>query len=84
MNPVFLGARFLSAGTQAGFRVFAPRATRVEVWIYAVPAAAPPILAQAMSTDASGAWVFTAGMAALQAVGLQGSIYYGYRAWGPN
>src|SRR5271157_2595981 len=84
MESFFLGARFLSTKTEAGFRVRAARATRVEIWIYSAPTGAAPILSQAMTPEAGGAFIFDVSIAKLKALGIQDTIYYGYRAWGPN
>lgn len=84
MEAFFLGARFLAGKPEAGFRVRAPRATRLEIWIYAVDTQADPILRQAMAPEAGGSFTFTAGLADLKARGLKDTIFYGYRAWGPN
>jgi isoamylase len=72
----FFGARFLPGNAGVGFRVSAPMATRVEVWIYAAAMDADPVLRQSMDRQTDG--TFTATVAA------PGGIYYGYRAWGPN
>src|SRR6266478_1747579 len=84
MDAYFLGARLLAGNTEAGFRVHAPRATRVELWIYAVPVGAAPILRQAMTQEPDGTFAFTLTLATLGSIPAGGAIYYGYRAWGPN
>ncbi len=76
MVPSFLGARFLPGNAQAEFRVNAPAADRVELWIYAAALGAGPVLRQPMDRQADGSFTATAAIA--------GSIFYGYRAWGPN
>lgn len=79
-----LGSQFISGGSAATFSVLAPNATRLELWIYAVAAGADPILRQAMTAQAGGAFSFTVQVSDLNTAGLQGTIFYGYRAWGPN
>lgn len=79
MDQRFLGARLTDAG--AIFRVSAPRATRVELWIYAAPLDAAPVLQVAMTADAAG--IYSA-IVASQALNGLATIYYGLRAWGPN
>jgi len=37
-----------------------------------------------LSQVASGVWAVTVPVSAMQAAGVTGTIYYGYRAWGPN
>jgi isoamylase len=80
MDASFLGARFLPGNSQAGFRVNAPAATRLELWIYAAAMGADPILRQAMDRQPDGGFTATV----VRAVGNSAAIYYGYRAWGPN
>jgi isoamylase len=72
----FLGARFLPGNSEVEFRVNAPVATRVELWIYSVAMDAAPVLRQPMNRQADGSFTAT--------VATAGAIYYGYRAWGPN
>ena len=72
----FLGARYLESSSEVGFRVNAPVATRVELWIYAAPMAPDHVLRQEMVRQADGSFTAT--------VANSGVIYYGYRAWGPN
>jgi isoamylase len=80
MDAAFLGGRFLPDNSQAEFRVNAPAATRVELWIYAAAMSADHILRQPMNRQTDGSFTATAATAA----GGSGTIYYGYRAWGPN
>jgi isoamylase len=76
MDETFFGARFLPGGSEVKFRVNAPAATRVELWIYSVAMDADPVLRQAMDRQTDGSFTATVTMA--------DAIYYGYRAWGPN
>jgi glycogen operon protein len=78
------GGRFLSGNSEATFRVSAPAATRLELWIYRAPQDAAPILRQPMDRQHDGSFTSTVAMADLNALGLAGTIFYGYRAWGPN
>jgi isoamylase len=88
MDPSFvgagLGARFLRGNSEAGFRVNAPAATRVELWIYAVAMDAGRILRRPMDRQTNGSFTATVAIADLKSLGPEGVIYYGYRAWGPN
>jgi glycogen operon protein len=69
------GARFLPGHSEAVFRVNAPAATRIELWIYAVAMDADPLLRRPMDRQTDGSFTATA---------AAGAFYYGYRAWGPN
>ncbi len=76
MDESIFGARFLPGESEAEFRVKAPVATRVELWLYAVAMDADPVLRQPMDRQADGSFTAT--------VALAGAVYYGYRVWGPN
>jgi glycogen operon protein len=80
----FLGSRFLWERSVAGFSVRAPEVARVELWVYAVESGAGPILRQPMTAQGDGTFTLNIEIADLKAVGLKSTIYYGYRAWGPN
>ena len=84
MDAYFLGARLLAGNTEAGFRVHAPHATRVELWIYSMPTGTAPIFSQAMTQESDGTFATTLTLATLGSIPAGGPIYYGYRAWGPN
>ena len=59
------------------FEVASTRATRVELWVYAAPTG-PAQLHVAM-TQTGNVW-----RAHVAAADLPPTVYYGYRAWGPN
>jgi isoamylase len=84
--PDAMGARYDATGTQIRFRVHSPRATRVEVDLYAQPSGASEVLAVPMALEpGSDVWEAVVDAAALQTAGLAGAtVSYGYRAWGPN
>jgi isoamylase len=79
-----LGARYDATKSNVTFRVRSDRATRIEVWIYKAAMGQPEVLRQALTNDGTGRWASTVSVSTLQARGLTGTIYYGYRAWGPN
>ena len=54
MDEAFFGARFLPDDSEAEFRIWAPQATRVELWIYADAMDADPVLRQPMDRQADG------------------------------
>jgi len=85
VGPDQLGATFDSTETNLTFRVFTSRATRVEVWIYSQPFGAPEKAKFEMTVDpATQIWSKSVAAVALRSVGVGPTIYYGYRAWGPN
>ena len=72
-----LGAR-LSA-SEAAFRVWAPRATRVELWVYAAPFDAAPAVTAVMAADGAGAYAVALKRSDLTKKRLE-TLYYGFRA----
>jgi glycogen operon protein len=64
--------------------VFSSRASRLELWLYAEPFGAPEVARIPMTRDADR-WVASVPASGRAAHGLAGrTVYYGYRAWGPN
>ncbi|MEA2490640.1 MAG: isoamylase, partial [Acidobacteriota bacterium] len=86
IDALQLGARY--DGTQANitFKVYSSRATRIEVWIYKDATGFQEKVKYVMVKDAvTNVWSKTASVATLQTTyGITGTVYYGYRAWGPN
>ena len=74
------GAAYSADHTSVTFSLWAPRATRVELWLYAVAMDADVKLKVSMNAQGDGSWATTVSAAGIDAAG----IYYGYRAWGPN
>ncbi len=84
INAYNLGARYNSAQTQIDFKVFSSRATRVELWLYANASGSPEKMRLVLTKGANNIWSTSVTSAALTAAGISGTVYYGYRAWGPN
>lgn len=86
INPHNLGAKYDATQTSISFRVYSSRATRIEVWIYKTAAGAQETVKYVMTKDAATqVWSKTASVATLKnSYGITGTVYYGYRAWGPN
>ena len=79
-----LGASYDAAGGVT-FSVHSATATRVEVWIYANPQGDAEKLALPMNNDAtSHIWSLSVSATDLKSAGVTGTVFYGYRAWGPN
>ncbi len=79
-----LGASYDAAGGVT-FSVYPATATWVEVWIYAQPQNHPEKLALPMiNNPTTYVWSLSVSAADLHSAGLTGSVFYGYRAWGPN
>ncbi len=61
------------------------RATRVDVEVFAAPMGESAKLSRTLTREAdSDRWSVDIPGAELAAAGVNGTIYYGYRAWGPN
>lgn len=65
-------------------RVRSVRATRVEVWFYAEAFGQPQVLRRALLPTSPDVWSVTVSTLELRNAGLTGTVFYGYRAWGPN
>ena len=80
-----LGATFDADETHVTFRVYSSRATRIEVWLYDQPTDSAEKASVALDADPqTGIWSKSIAVADLAAKGIAGTIYYDYRAWGPN
>jgi isoamylase len=81
-----LGARYDGTNSNITFKVFSSRATRIEVWIYKEKSGFQEKVKYVMVKDAAtNIWSKTVSVATLQTTyGITGTVYYGYRAWGPN
>jgi glycogen operon protein len=86
INALNLGARFDEAQAHLTFRVYSSRATRIDLYLYAQPTGAPEVASVPLTKDEPTAvWSTTLPVSTLRTqLGLTGTIYYGYRAWGPN
>jgi isoamylase len=79
-----LGAQFDTTKSNVVFRVYSSRATRIELDLYAVGFGAPEVAKYNLTQDGSGVWSVTVSVSGMQAAGINGTVFYGYRAWGPN
>lgn len=81
-----LGASYDGTRSNITFNVYSSAATRIEVWLYktsyGAQEAAKYVLTKNTSTNV---WSTTVSVATLaNSYGITGTVYYGYRAWGPN
>ena len=81
-----LGARYDATQSNITFKVYSSRATRIEVWLYSQGAGQQEKVRYVMTKDAAThVWTKTASVSTLRnSYGITGTVYYGYRAWGPN
>jgi len=85
INAGGLGASYDSTGTNVNFRVYSSRATQIEVDLYSAPMGSPEVLRYTLTANSTTNIFFgSIPVATLQAAGITGPVYYGYRAWGPN
>ncbi len=85
INLASLGASYDSTQSSVVFRVYSSRATQIELDLYAAPMGSPEVLRYTLNAN-TGTGIFSTSIpvSTLQAAGITGPVYYGYRAWGPN
>jgi glycogen operon protein len=84
INPNQLGASYDATKANLSFKVYSGRATRIELYLYSAATGAAEKARYVMTQGTGGIWSVTIPSATLSSQGLSGTIYYGYRAWGPN
>lgn len=86
INAQNLGAKYDATQSNITFRVYSSRATRIEVAIYKTASGAQEAVRYVLTKDTtSNIWAKTALVSTLKTTyGITGTVYYGYRAWGPN
>ena len=84
VNRLHLGSQLTAQAVT--FRVYSSRATRIEVDLFKVSAGADEVARVSLNKDASSSvWSVTIPLSTVRGqFGIAGTIYYGYRAWGPN
>lgn len=83
-NPL-LGAHYDSSGADITFGVYSSRATRIAVSLYQTPSGSQEAVSYPLVKGAGDVWTVTVSVATLSGqYGITGTVYYGYRAWGPN
>jgi glycogen operon protein len=84
INASQLGAKYDSTKSNLTFKVYSSRATRIELYLYSAASGAAEKAHYVMTQGTGGVWNLTLSSTTLSSLGLTGTIYYGYRAWGPN
>jgi len=86
IDTLQLGARYDATAANIQFNVYSSRATRIELWLYKTASGAQPVVRYVMTKNATTqVWGKSVSVATLAAsYGLTGTVYFGYRAWGPN
>lgn len=83
INPNKLGAAYDATKANVSFKVYSSKATRIELYLYSTATGSAEKARYAM-TNTNGIWSVTIPTSTLSTQGLGGTLYYGYRAWGPN
>jgi glycogen operon protein len=84
INASGLGAAYASGNASINFKVYSSRATRIELWLYAAGTGQTEKLKVVMTKGTGNIWSANVTTSALTSAGISGTVYYGYRAWGPN
>ncbi len=84
INASALGAAYDAGHTSINFKVYSSRATRIELWLYAAGTGQTEKLKLTLTKGTGNIWSANVTTSALTAAGISGTVYYGYRAWGPN
>ena len=79
-----LGASYSADGTSVTFRVYSANATRIDLYLYSAGYGVQESAIYSTTQGSDDVWQATVEVSALQNAGITGTIYYGYRAWGPN
>ncbi len=84
INNLNLGAAYNSGKTKITFRVYSSQATYMMLYLYPAGYGAQESLTEVLSPAGNNVWAVTVPVSTIQAAGITGAVYYGYRAWGPN
>jgi glycogen operon protein len=86
INTHNLGAKYNVAGSTITFRVYSSTATRMELDLFPAGSGSNAAMTVLLAPDpnATGVWQTTVAVSTITGAGITGSVFYGYRAWGPN
>ncbi len=84
INASQLGARYDATLANVTFKVYSSRAQRIELNLYSSASGTQEKSNRVMVKDANNVWTLTIPVTTLSGYGITGTVYYGYRAWGPN
>ena len=84
INASKLGAAYDATKSSIDFRIYSSRATRIELYLYSAASGQQEKARLPMTLGTGGVWSLNVTSAQLAAAGIGGTVYYGYRAWGPN
>jgi pullulanase/glycogen debranching enzyme len=84
INASKLGASYDATKANVTFKVYSGRATRIELYLFSTATGTAEKSRVVMTLGTGGVWSATIPVTTLNSQGLTGTLYYGYRAWGPN
>jgi isoamylase len=84
INSMSLGASYNAQKTNITFRVYSSQATSMVLYLYSAGYGAQESATYVLSPAGSNVWAVTVAVSAIRTAGITGTVYYGYRAWGPN
>jgi isoamylase len=84
INASSLGASYDATKANVAFKVYSGRATRIELFLYSSATGSAEKARYPMTLGTGGVWSISLPVTTLSSKGITGTIYYGYRAWGPN
>jgi glycogen operon protein len=84
INPNQLGARYDATKANVTFNVYSSRATRIELYLYSSATGTAEKGRRVMTKGSNNIWTLTIPVSTITSYGVGSTIYYGYRAWGPN
>lgn len=84
INASKLGASYDATKANVTFKVYSSRATRIELYLYSSATGTAEKARYVMNLGTGGVWSASIPVTTLNGQGLSGTLYYGYRAWGPN
>jgi isoamylase len=83
INASQLGAAY-DASSNVNFKLYSSRATRIELYLYSAASGSQEKARVVMTKGSGNIWSASVTASALAGYGITGTVYYGYRAWGPN
>jgi isoamylase len=80
-----LGAHYDASGKNILFGIRSSRATRIDIYLYDQSFGADEKMQTSLTQQPDKlTWSATVSVASLRDTGASGTVYYGFRAWGPN
>ena len=84
IDSMNLGASYNSQQTQITFRVYSANASYMLLYLYSAGYGVQESATYPLTNVGSGVWQVVVPVSSIKSAGISGSVYYGYRAWGPN